>query len=502
MESVMKVEGDIFREVAQAAGDIVFRYDLKTEKFMQYSDRSELSKYGSWLQNFDSAMINAKMIYPDDIEEFLRLTSRIKSGEAGNIEGIFRMRLHISSDYRWYRLIARTMFDEQGPYEVLGRVSDIHNYMMASRENAEGGTGHKMDMMGLSDESAVMDALVRYKRKHKSETMLACILFDVPEYDRIVCGLSHAKSEELLINLIRHIRRGYPHGTLVCRVGIHRFAVFTGGITTLNELGEAVAKSMHGISELGEQYMKQLDGRVLGAYVGIDFESNYDGVENVIYGRALSALGTTEGKNIGEIAFFKQPEKNANSFEAASAEPEDMIAEYVIDLLRDEEPDEHSLEDRRAHVMACMRILFEKLADKYGFERVSMSVCRSGEDVEYIQWSTKEIDAIPDGCLLHVEGGQDMVESKVTFWEPYIVGDVYSYPDSSEYGRMIALSAVRSFAQAGFECTNGVRGIVSFEFYTQPHMWSNDEINAFNTVRYVADFCVRYIEVKDGYFAG
>ena len=51
----MKEAGDIFREVAQAAGDIVFRYDLKTKKFMQYSDKSELSKYGSWLQDFDFA---------------------------------------------------------------------------------------------------------------------------------------------------------------------------------------------------------------------------------------------------------------------------------------------------------------------------------------------------------------------------------------------------------------------------------------------------------------
>ena len=494
MRISMKEVGDIFREVAQAAGDIVFRYDLKTRKFMQYSDRSELSKYGSWLQDFDAAMINAKMIYPDDIEGFLKLTAKIKSGEPGTIEGIFRMRLHISADYRWYRLIARTKFDEQGPYEVLGRVSDIHNYIMSSRENAEGGTGHRIDMMGLSDRNGVMDALARYKRRHKSDTMFACILFDVPEYDRIVCGLSHAKSEELLINLIRRIRRGYPHGTLVCRVGVHRFAVFTGGITTLTELGDAVAKSMNGITELGEQYIQQLDGRVLGAHVGIDFENNYDGVENVIYERALSALASAEEKECGEIVFFKQPQENANSFEAASAEPEDMIAEYVIGLLSDEEPEELTVEERRTHVMACMRILLEKLSVKYGFERASMSVCRDGRYAEYMQWNTKVLEAIPEGCLLHVEGGQSMVESKVTFWEPYLVSDVYSYPDSSEYGRVVALSAVRSFAQSGFECTNGVRGIVSFEFYTQPHVWSDEEINAFNTVKYVADFCARYIE--------
>ena len=71
---------------------------------------------------------------------------------------------------------------------------------------------------------------------------------------------------------------------------------------------------------------------------------------------------------------------------------------------------------------------------------------------------------------------------------------VYSYPDSSEYGRMVGLSSVRSFAQAGFECTDGVRVIVSFEFYRKPHVWNADEINAFNTVKQVADFCARYIE--------
>ena len=96
----MREVGDIFREVSQAAGDIVFRYDIVTEKFMQYSDRSELAKYGAWLSDFDSSMINAKMIYPDDVEAFQKLADRIKSGDVGTIEGFFRLRLHISADYR------------------------------------------------------------------------------------------------------------------------------------------------------------------------------------------------------------------------------------------------------------------------------------------------------------------------------------------------------------------------------------------------------------------
>ena len=66
----------IFKEVAQAAGDIVFRYDLLTRKFMQYSDRIELSKYGSWLYDFDNAMISAEMIYSEDIDNFRKLMAQ------------------------------------------------------------------------------------------------------------------------------------------------------------------------------------------------------------------------------------------------------------------------------------------------------------------------------------------------------------------------------------------------------------------------------------------
>ena len=177
----MRETGDIFREVSQAAGDIVFRYDIVTEKFMQYSDRSELAKYGAWLSDFDSSMINAKMIYPDDVETFQKLADRIKSGDVGTIEGFFRMRLHISADYRWYRLLARTKFEQGVPVEVLGRVTDVHDYMASPKEKAVGTIGHIMDMMGLSDEKEVIETLERYASKHKSDVMLACVIYDISE---------------------------------------------------------------------------------------------------------------------------------------------------------------------------------------------------------------------------------------------------------------------------------------------------------------------------------
>lgn len=109
--------------------------------------------------------------------------------------------------------------------------------------------------------------------------MLACILVDIPEYDNIVCVLSRAKSEELLISLLRRIKSCFPHGTFVCKVGVHRFALFSGGFAGANELLESVTGSMKEIASLGRQYEEQLSDRPLDVYAGIDFESNHDGIE-------------------------------------------------------------------------------------------------------------------------------------------------------------------------------------------------------------------------------
>lgn len=487
----MREAGDIFREVAQAAGDIVFRYDIITGKFMQYSDRSELAKYGAWLSDFDSSMINAKMIYPDDIQTFQKLADRIKSGDAGTIEGFFRMRLHISSDYRWYRLIARTKFEQGVPVEVLGRVADVHNYMTSKREQTMGASGHVMDMMGLSDEKDVMDALERYIAKHKSDTMIACIVYDISEYDNVVCEMSRNKEEEFLINLIRRIRRCYPHGTLVCRAAAGRFAVFTGAMENIAELGDAVARSVHELEELGVQYMDYLKGGKLGVYVGVNYEKNIRGMGKDIYYRAVQSLERAFDNENEDVVFYRKDDEHSR--EEACAKQDYTIAESVIDLIQAMEKNAETTEELEKYALNCMNTLLEEVGKAYGFERVTLSVCGSGEYAETGEWCGETVKNIPKGCLLHVSGEPDVIEEKVTFWEPYIVSDVNSYPDSSSYGRMIGLSSVRSFAQAGYECNDGVRYIVSLEYYTQSHVWSAEELNAFNTIKYAADFCMKYI---------
>lgn len=62
---------------------------------------------------------------------------------------------------------------------------------------------------------------------------------------------------------------------------------------------------MKEIAALGRQYEQQLLGRPLDVYAGIDFESNHDGIENVIYERATAALENMQREKTGKSHFIR-----------------------------------------------------------------------------------------------------------------------------------------------------------------------------------------------------
>lgn len=476
---------NIFREVASMAGDIVFCYDLVTKKFMQYSDKTELFKYGSWLYDFENTMVNSKMIYSEDIGRFQEIVRRIKNGEKGTIEGMFRMRIHASGDYRWHRLLARANYENDKPVEVIGKITDIHAYIMEhkkkmSDEAEQGG------VEGFSDRDSFTDSMLRYIGEHKEESMIACILFDIPEYDSVIRGLDKKEAGAFRVNLLQRIRRSFPSGSVIGRIGVHRFGVCMGGLGMPAEAGKLIGDVQTALDELGFLYKTPLN-----AYAGICLEHNRRGVEEIIFDNAQTALAQTGKKDSGNVVFFSERKAPLAERKAdTSSGQDDFIVEYALRMFGGYDS---AGKGAISHLAASLGILMEKIGTAYGFERISVSLCRGRQYEEYVQWRSPKIKNLPKGSLLHVQGLQSRIEETITFWGPYVVNNVEAYPDDSPYGRMMGITAVKSILQGGFECGNGVRVIVSLEYYTTPHTWTKEELELLERTRYIADFCASYV---------
>lgn len=477
----------IFREAAYIAGDIVFCYDMITGKFMHYSDKSEMSKYGSWVSDFDSHMKQSGMVYPDDLELFENLVARMKKGDTGTMEGTLRMRTSSRGEHRWFHVMARTNFDKGEPVSVVGRAVDIHAFVLENEAKLKENV-RDLSTEGVKDKDDFIDYIIRYSRTHKKKDFLTCVLFRIPAYDDLISRFSQEQAKEYLINLTRRIRRIFPHDTVVARIGAHRLGIFSGEVTGYAEAGQLVAKAINEIKRSGEPY-----GTELKVWTGVCAEANAkqsDGMS--VYDKAQSALDKARTFQKEKVEFFAVDRRKNNMLKDIQEDEnsEDVIVEFAFKLLSDSDEITDGGRDKIKYVIGR---LIERLGKKYGVERISISICEDKEYEEFQHWESESISQLPSGMLLHINGPEDDVEATVNLWEPYVNNNVDAYPDDSAYGRILSFSAVKSVLQNGFECSNGYKCIVSLEYYSQAHFWTEEDRNVLDRMKYIADFCIKYI---------
>lgn len=476
----------VFRDAAYLAGDIVFCYDMITGKFMHYSDKSELSRYGSWLTNFDQVICQAGMIHPEDMDSFTDIVTRMKAGASGTMEGTIRIRFSARGEYHYYHILARTNYDKGVPVEVIGRAVDIQAFVTANearlKENA-----HAYQDGGVKDKDDFIDYIIRYSRSHKTKDFLTCAIFRIPNYDEIIDNMTPEETREYMVNLTRRIRRCFPHDAVVARIGAHRLGVFSGEVPGHVEAGQLIARATQEIKESGTPYGVKLD-----IWTGVCAEPNLNNNDGLsIYDKAQAALDKAKTYPEEKVVFYAPDRrKKHTTVDNDVQETDDMVVEYALRLLG--EGDEIN-GDVKMKIGSIITALMERVGHKYGVDRVAISLCRTTEYEEYLHWENEQIAHLPEGMLLHVNGNERDIESKVNLWEPYILNNVDSYPDDSIYGQTIRFSAVKSVLQNGFECSNGYRCIVSLEYYNQVHYWTEDDIRILDRMKYIAEFCIKYV---------
>lgn len=472
-------EGNIFKQVAQMAGDIVFKYDLVTGKFMQYSDKIELSRYGSWIFDFVNSSIAANMIHKDDVDVFRNVMGRITRGESGSIEGMFRMRIHASSEYRWSYVHAQTRFVDGKAVEVIGRITDeqVHyERMKHSRDFAGRNTAAADD-----DKELFLQDIVRYSRNHRTDVMSACVIFDYPAYTYICENYGKADAEEFAFHVTSNIRRSFPFGTVIRHIGGNLFGVFLGSINLLDDIGPAIEFARQRINLLAGQYKTSME-----ASVGVCMDNNRGGAELDFYEKAKMALGNAYNNGSHKVEFFTHTESEELDLKQQSEETSDsFIMEYALKYLGDDSDD-------RMSIKSIVDNLVGLIGKNLGIDRVAVSLCKDGVYREYSNWQNDKLKGRPEGSFLHVVGKADIIESAIDREKGFVVSNVFSYPDDSPYGQMISSTAVVSIAQKRFE-TNGAKGVVSMEFYGMPHTWTQGELDALAVAGQVADICVKYL---------
>lgn len=473
------MDRDVFKEVAMMAGDIVFRYDMLTHKFMQYTDREEVSKYGAWMINLSKTKEYERMVHDNDRNRYNQLMEYITSGNKEFIEGEFRLKMQGDREYVWYRIMGKTVYDSGRPVEVIGRISNINHY-----KNAVDAAKIKYTAAGIMGADEFLEMICQKCEEADLYTQFVCIQAELPEYYKILNKVKD--TNELLINIMSRLKRCFSYGCVIGRLAFNRFGIFTSDMNQIMDIVPSISAFQNSIREMGELY-----GVESCVSAGVSILINSEGAALNLLDNSYDALKEASYQSGGGIVFYskkvEEAAKEALSLDEAGHYNAQIppsgrgLISYGYNILMER----HSCRESVSRVL-------EVVASFSGVERAGVYLLTEKGYERYVCWESEPIREMPEALLFNIRCDRQVVEAVIGVDSPYIVNDVRAYPDDSEYGRAVSMSSVISVVQCMFECNNGVKGIVSFENYREPHTWSERDFESLKVIGSIAEFYSRY----------
>ena len=462
---------DAYRIAASMTGEIIFNYDISTHKLMMYSDKAEISKYGSWIYGFKNTFTSQSKIHEEDQEIFDEFAEFVEDGASAYYENSFRMALGNSGDFKPYHVVARTIYDgNKQPEAVVGKFIDVDKMKELLLINV---SDNKRKSTDLVDESAFISRLYAHKPV-SDDTELAVICFKVEDIDSITEKLGKEGTKSFFKDIVRRVRRSFMYKVSVGQLADSTFGIFVrniGDISVLLDAFENFRSSIYGLC-----YSNGVSTRTDYGICTMK-EKDFYKLPVAIYQKAAEALSVAAKRSQASVVFAKEDMKDYSEDEEREREEKAFLDELL-----------ESSCSQFAAGKGFVRVLKDTFAKAGAYihaDRISFNLRNDGVYDEYLVWESESTSDIRNGNLLHITGDAGVYEKKITT-KGYIRNDVYDYPDDSEYGRKLLSSSVKSVAQIMYEHENADGsisvGILSAENYKETHYWSKSEIRTIVTL--------------------
>lgn len=284
-EEIQKFNEERYRIASEVAGDILFEYDIKTER-MIFSDRFyDMFGVSEVIDDFIEFLKRGKSICVEDSFRIDELIEQIRYETA--IQGEFRMK-DISGNYVWVQLKGRKVRGKDDRYKkIYGKLINVNNVKVEISRLKE---VSEVDVLtGIYNKGAIKRIVETAVTNEKNPITL--IIIDVDNFKKVNDTLGHQYGDIVLSTLARKLKTTFPSVTFG-RIGGDEFM----GFTTENDLSkvENLAREINKITE--ETY--ENEGKIcnVSTSLGIVIDSlSYD----ELFKKADDALYVTKkkGKN-------------------------------------------------------------------------------------------------------------------------------------------------------------------------------------------------------------
>ncbi|MFT3983516.1 MAG: bifunctional diguanylate cyclase/phosphodiesterase [Lachnospiraceae bacterium] len=278
-----KFSEDLFWNAIDLNETIIFEYDIR-EDVVGFSEN--LKKYVPMpfhISAFTERIDTHGKIHQKDIRKAIAFFTSPKDADKVRMEYI--RFLDFNGDFRWYQIKGRMETAKDGtPVLLYGTMAYIDD---ETKQHHEEQAKTKDELTRLLTKEVMFQSIEEYLKTIPKDVIPDLLVIDIDDFMEWREMYGSIKSEGVLVEISRILKRAFRGSDLIGRVGEDRFAVFMKGVHTGNVLLERASYVRQTVKEVWRDF--ENSGGVTVS-IGISVMHAEEVTVDKLYARALAAL--------------------------------------------------------------------------------------------------------------------------------------------------------------------------------------------------------------------
>ncbi len=275
---------DLFNTVAELTDEWFWVYDVKLSTIQFYGKGREILGLSAEKQAFPDYVVSSGMVYPDDLDTFLKFDENLRNGVVEPVEVRF---VQPSGSSRFYKIIYKTMFDKHGkPLFSVGKTFDIDKQKRLEVLS-------KTDLLTNCLNKITTENSVRDIIENSPKSFHALFIIDVDDFKSVNDELGHYFGDIVLCDIAKNLHANFRGADIIGRIGGDEFLVFVKDISderVIKSKAKAIAEAFKS-SYAGKNNEHKVSGSIgvsLYPQHAKDYEGLYKCADKALYNSKAS----------------------------------------------------------------------------------------------------------------------------------------------------------------------------------------------------------------------
>ncbi len=227
----------LFNAVAELSDEWFWAYESKTAEIQFFGKGIEILGLPTDKNPFPSSVVDSGIVYPDDLEEFLRFDAEMRKGNLGPFDIRFILP---DGSHRFYRITYKIKKDAQGRIlYAIGKTFDIHEQKLLEQMS-------KTDLLTNCLNKVATEKAIESAIGAGQEAQHALFIVDVDNFKAVNDNLGHHFGDRVLKEIADNLHQNFRELDIIGRIGGDEFIVFVRNLKdaeTIIRKAEAVSKA-------------------------------------------------------------------------------------------------------------------------------------------------------------------------------------------------------------------------------------------------------------------